>query len=357
MIGKPLGIVGVSLLVTRLSRRRLRPPVGWAAVLGGGTIAGVGFTVSLLVATLAFDGTRLEEAKVGICARPAARRPSHGSCSGPRHCCPGGNVSRRCSVATSRWSISPTTSTPSAITSAGDSTRRSPSWSTATSSVRTAAAQSRRYASCCATSPTCATSGDTCHCPTCTPDAELEVKGSEAAAAQGAFWPMHDVLLEHQDALRIRGPRRYADSSGSSRAARWTRGERSNGDDAPEARQRRRRRVPRPPAARARHAARRARRARVAGARRAVGAHHDAGEGRPLGGRQRELPALVRARLLRDRVDVAYRPARGHRAASASRPRARVRARPTRSFWRAASRSRWCRSSGASTSRCSSRAT
>ena len=66
--GKPLGIVGGSLLVTRLSRGRLRPPVGWAAVLGAGTIAGVGFTLSLLVATLAFDGARLEEAKVGILA-------------------------------------------------------------------------------------------------------------------------------------------------------------------------------------------------------------------------------------------------------------------------------------------------
>jgi Na+/H+ antiporter NhaA len=64
--GKPVGLVGVSLLVTRLSRGRLRPPVGWSAVLGAGTVAGVGFTISLLVATLAFDGARLEEAKVGI---------------------------------------------------------------------------------------------------------------------------------------------------------------------------------------------------------------------------------------------------------------------------------------------------
>src|SRR5438876_6302568 len=66
VIGKPVGIVGCSWLVTRLSGGRLRPPVGWAAVAGAGTIAGAGFTVALLVATLAFDGTRLEEAKVGI---------------------------------------------------------------------------------------------------------------------------------------------------------------------------------------------------------------------------------------------------------------------------------------------------
>jgi Na+/H+ antiporter NhaA len=66
VVGKPLGILGGSWLVTRLTRRRLQPPVGWAAVAGGGTIAGIGFTIALLIATLAFDGRQLEEAKVGI---------------------------------------------------------------------------------------------------------------------------------------------------------------------------------------------------------------------------------------------------------------------------------------------------
>jgi Na+/H+ antiporter NhaA len=66
VVGKPVGILGCSWLLTRLSRRRLRPPVGWAAVAGGGTIAGIGFTVALLVATLAFGGRQLEEAKLGI---------------------------------------------------------------------------------------------------------------------------------------------------------------------------------------------------------------------------------------------------------------------------------------------------
>jgi Na+/H+ antiporter NhaA len=66
VVGKPIGILGASWSLARLSRGRLRPPVGWAAVAGGGTIAGIGFTIALLVATLAFDGTRLEEAKLGI---------------------------------------------------------------------------------------------------------------------------------------------------------------------------------------------------------------------------------------------------------------------------------------------------
>jgi Na+/H+ antiporter NhaA len=37
VIGKPAGILGGSWLLTRLSRGRLRPPVGWVAVAGGGS--------------------------------------------------------------------------------------------------------------------------------------------------------------------------------------------------------------------------------------------------------------------------------------------------------------------------------
>ena len=66
VVGKPLGVTATTWLVTRASKRRLRPPVGWAAVAGGGTIAGIGFTVSILIATLAFGGPRLQEAKLGV---------------------------------------------------------------------------------------------------------------------------------------------------------------------------------------------------------------------------------------------------------------------------------------------------
>ena len=34
------------------------------------------------------------------------------------------------------------------------------------------------------------------------PNAQLAAEAAEAAAAQGGFWEMHDLLLEHQDALR-----------------------------------------------------------------------------------------------------------------------------------------------------------
>jgi Na+/H+ antiporter NhaA len=68
VVGKPIAIASVSYLVTRLSRRRLRPPVGWGAVVGAGTAAGIGFTVALLIASLAFHGLLLEQAKIGVLA-------------------------------------------------------------------------------------------------------------------------------------------------------------------------------------------------------------------------------------------------------------------------------------------------
>jgi Na+/H+ antiporter NhaA len=71
IVGKPAGITGAAWLVSKVSRGRLRPPVGWAAVLGGGTIAGIGFTVSLLVASIAFHGAQLDEAKAGVLASAA----------------------------------------------------------------------------------------------------------------------------------------------------------------------------------------------------------------------------------------------------------------------------------------------
>ena len=40
--------------------------LSWPTIIGGGFVAGIGFTVSLLIASHAFDGQELEEAKLGI---------------------------------------------------------------------------------------------------------------------------------------------------------------------------------------------------------------------------------------------------------------------------------------------------
>jgi protein-disulfide isomerase len=46
------------------------------------------------------------------------------------------------------------------------------------------------------------------------PHAQLAAEASEAAADQGAFWPMHDLLLRHQDALLMPDLVRYATEAG-----------------------------------------------------------------------------------------------------------------------------------------------
>lgn len=72
VVGKPVGIITMSWLVARSSGGRLRPPVGWMAVAGSGAIAGIGFTVSLLIASLALRGTQLQQAKLGVLAAAVA---------------------------------------------------------------------------------------------------------------------------------------------------------------------------------------------------------------------------------------------------------------------------------------------
>ena len=58
VVGKPVAVVSASWAIARLTHGRVQPAVGWASVTGSGTIAGIGFTVSFLIAALAFDGDR-----------------------------------------------------------------------------------------------------------------------------------------------------------------------------------------------------------------------------------------------------------------------------------------------------------
>ncbi len=66
VVGKPLGILLLSWLAIRLGLAKLPDGVGWAALLGGGLLAGIGFTMALFIAGLALDGPTLDAAKVGI---------------------------------------------------------------------------------------------------------------------------------------------------------------------------------------------------------------------------------------------------------------------------------------------------
>lgn len=60
VIGKPLGILGFAWLSARLTRAELSPALYWWDIFAVGLLAGVGFTVSLLVTQLAFSPDTLE---------------------------------------------------------------------------------------------------------------------------------------------------------------------------------------------------------------------------------------------------------------------------------------------------------
>lgn len=65
LLGKPAGILTASWLGSRRMLGVLRPIISWPVLTGGAAVAGIGFTVSLLVSSLAFHGELLDEAKLG----------------------------------------------------------------------------------------------------------------------------------------------------------------------------------------------------------------------------------------------------------------------------------------------------
>ena len=68
VIGKPIGILLFSWLAVKTGLARLPSGVTWAAVTGGGFLAGIGFTMAIFIAGLALQGAMLGAAKVGILA-------------------------------------------------------------------------------------------------------------------------------------------------------------------------------------------------------------------------------------------------------------------------------------------------
>jgi Na+:H+ antiporter, NhaA family len=68
VIGKPVGVLGTAYLLARFTRANLDDDLAWRDVLGVSLLAGIGFTVSLLIGQLAFgDGTPAgDDAKIGV---------------------------------------------------------------------------------------------------------------------------------------------------------------------------------------------------------------------------------------------------------------------------------------------------
>lgn len=68
VLGKPLGVMGGTFLVTRFTHAELNEDLAWRQMLGVAMLAGIGFTVSLLVAELSFAGADRDAAKAAVLA-------------------------------------------------------------------------------------------------------------------------------------------------------------------------------------------------------------------------------------------------------------------------------------------------
>jgi Na+/H+ antiporter NhaA len=204
VLGKPIGIAGASWLATKLSRGRLRPPVGWASVAAAGTLAGIGFTVSILIADLAFHGAELDEAKVGVLSAAllaATLTWLFASATNrlPRRLrirmllgTPDLIVDLAEPVDPERDHIRGPHDAPVTVLEYGDF--ECPFCGQAEPIVRELLREHGEVAYVWRHLPL-----NDVH-----PLAQQAAEAAEAAANQGAFWEMHDRLLDHQDALSFR---------------------------------------------------------------------------------------------------------------------------------------------------------
>ncbi len=213
-LGKPVGIAGTASLVTVLSRGRLRPPVGWGSVIGAGAVSGIGFTVSLLIASLAFRGRELQEAKAGVLASalvasilswivfrvierlptPLRTRALLGTASTI--------LDLADPVDPDRDHMRGDPNSLVTLVEYGD--LECPYCGQAEPVVRALMASHTDITYVWRHLPL-----DDVH-----PHARMAAEATEAAAEQGAFWEMHDLLLAHQDALRFSDLVRYAGELG-----------------------------------------------------------------------------------------------------------------------------------------------
>jgi Na+/H+ antiporter NhaA len=202
VVGKPVGIVGASWIASRPSLHGPRPPISWPLIFGGGAVAGIGFTVSLLISGLAFSGERLDEAKLGVLASALIAPLVAWAILAIVKRLPSGVRARQISataedlidlaedVDPQRDHIRGPNDAPVTLVEYGDF--ECPYCGRAEPIVRELLASSEddvRYV--------------WRHLPLSDvhSSAQLAAEASEAAAAQGAFWEVYDAFLSHQDAL------------------------------------------------------------------------------------------------------------------------------------------------------------
>ena len=210
LVGKPIGIFAGSWLATRPALHGPRALISGPVLIAAGACAGIGFTVSILVSTLAFSGEQLDEAKLGALAtvvlaplvawavtRMIRRLPSNLRAR---------QIGRTAEdildlvedVQPDRDHIRGPDDALVTLLEYGDF--ECPYCGQAERVIR----------------ELLSSDGDVRyvwrHLPLndVHPTAQLAAEASEAAAAQGKFWEMYDTLLQHQEALSARDLVRYA---------------------------------------------------------------------------------------------------------------------------------------------------
>jgi Na+/H+ antiporter NhaA len=215
VVGKPAGIMGATWLGTRRVLGGGRLTVTWPGLAGTAAAAGIGFTVSLLVASIAFDGALLDEAKLGILATtvvspalawlafaimkrlPADLRERQLGATAEQI------IDLADDVDVDRDHIRGAPDAPVTLVEYGDF--ECPYCGDAApviARLRDRFGDELRYV--------------WRHLPLTDvhPNAQMAAEAAEAAGAQGAFWPMHDRLLADQEHLSGRDLYRHASELG-----------------------------------------------------------------------------------------------------------------------------------------------
>jgi Na+/H+ antiporter NhaA len=208
VIGKPVGILGAAFIATRFGFRRA---LSWPVAFGGATVAGIGFTVSLLISSIAFHGDQLDQAKLGALAttivasalgtlafrvvRHLPARVRARQIAGTRE----DLLDLSDDIDPERDHIRGPEEAPVTLLEYGD--YECPYCGQAEVVIRElldSFGDELRYV--------------WRHLPLSDvhEHAQMAAEAAEAAAEQGEFWPMHDVLLDHQGDLTPPDLTRYA---------------------------------------------------------------------------------------------------------------------------------------------------
>ena len=209
--GKFFGIGLTTFVAAHPKLGRLPLTIELPPVFGAAAVAGIGFTLSLFIAEIAFDGERLAEAKIGVLAASlAAALLAYAVFQAVEHI-PRSALERvglrpadplidlAVPVDPERDHIRGRGDAPVTLLEYGD--YECPYCGRAEAAIRELLSEFE---------------SDLRYVWRLLPlndvhaHAQQAAEAAEAAAAQGAFWPMHDLLITHQDALELPDLRRYA---------------------------------------------------------------------------------------------------------------------------------------------------